>query len=555
MATTEVPPGKPAAQPQLTAEERRKRRRRAVLRRRMVGLALVAAAVATAVLVAGARLAAPDLRLAGPDDGAVLGPQALGGLAFTATTGDPVAVRWAIDGADATAAAVVSGGTSVLRPSGLADGEHVIEARVGDRFPFASRSVSLRIVVDTAPPAIEPRAARIETTPLEPVALRGVVEPGATLRVNGQAARVAPDGSFAVRFPRPPSQIVLEASDRAGNRASAAVPVALVPRRPPEPVRGVHVSALGWANGELRAAVLDMVDRGLITTVEIDLKDESGEIGYDSRVPLGREIGAVKAHYDLQEAVELLHGKGVHVIGRLVAFRDPILARAAWDRGHRDQVIQTPAGEPYAGYGGFTNFAHPVVQQYNIDVAVEAARAGVDDILYDYVRRPDGPLSSMVFPGIEGRAPEKVVAAFLRETREALAPTKAYLGASVFGIAATRPHEIGQSIPAIARHVDYVAPMLYPSHWGPYEYRLANPNAEPYEIVKRSLPDFIAAVEGKGARVVPWLQDFSLGLEYGTDEVRAQIEATLDAGIDEFLLWDPEVTYHAAALRAIEDRR
>ena len=90
--------------------------------------------------------------------------------------------------------------------------------------------------------------------------------------------------------------------------------------------------------------------------------------------------------------------------------------------------------------------------------------------------------------------------------------------------------------------------MVYPSHWGPGEYDVANPNAQPYEIVKRSLDDFQKDVRGTGARVVPWLQDFSLGVPYGPAEVDAEIQGAHDAGIDEYLLWDPAVTYTAAAL-------
>jgi hypothetical protein len=96
--------------------------------------------------------------------------------------------------------------------------------------------------------------------------------------------------------------------------------------------------------------------------------------------------------------------------------------------------------------------------------------------------------------------------------------------------------------------VDYVAPMLYPSHWGPQEYDVASPESEPYAIVRRSLADFKRIVRGTGARAVPWLQDFSLGVQYGEAEVRAQIDGARAAGIDEFLLWDPNVTYTGTAL-------
>ena len=100
----------------------------------------------------------------------------------------------------------------------------------------------------------------------------------------------------------------------------------------------------------------------------------------------------------------------------------------------------------------------------------------------------------------------------------------------------------------MASHLDYVAPMVYPSHWGPGEYGVADPNAQPYDIVQRSLEDFQRDVHGSGARVVPWLQDFSLGVDYGPTQVEDEMRGAHDAGIDEYLLWDPAVTYTAAAL-------
>ena len=189
----------------------------------------------------------------------------------------------------------------------------------------------------------------------------------------------------------------------------------------------------------------------------------------------------------------------------------------------------------------------PVVRRYNIDLARAAGRAGVDEVLLDYVRRPDGPRSSMRFAGLT-TSPEAAIVTFLAQMRKALGSTRTLLGASVFGVAATRPGEVAQDIPAIARHVDYIAPMVYPSHWGPGEYDVADPNAQPYEIVRRSLEDFAGQVRGTQARVVPWLQDFSLGRTYGPDEVRAQIRAARDAGMPEFILWDAGVRYTAGAL-------
>jgi hypothetical protein len=102
----------------------------------------------------------------------------------------------------------------------------------------------------------------------------------------------------------------------------------------------------------------------------------------------------------------------------------------------------------------------------------------------------------------------------------------------------------------MARQLDYVAPLVYPSHWGAGEYNVADPNAQPFQIVQRSLLDFQRDVAGTPARLVPWLQDFSLGVTYGSYQIRAEIAGARRDGIDEFLLWDPSVTYTSSALDA-----
>ena len=515
---------------------------------RPLSLAAVVPAIVLVVLFVALRAAAPDLEPAGPPDGALVGQADLERLQLSVASGAGT-VRWLVDGKDVSGQAQVSGGRSLLVPGSLVDGEHRIEALVGGALPWASAGTSWLVTVDGTPPALELPGDVLRGQVRTAFVLNGLAR-GATDVVAGE--RVIPvgqDGRFEFDFPSPPTEPVeIIARDAAGNTATRVVSVLLVPRLPSNPVRAVHVSADGWANAELRAAVLQLLDEKRINAVELDLKDESGIVGWNAPVPFGREIGAVREIFDLEDAVELLHARGARVIGRLVAFRDPIQAEASWRAGRKDEVIQTPGGKPYSGgYGGFTNFANPAVRQYNIDVAVAAARLGVDDILYDYVRRPDGPLDRMRFPGLEGEASGSI-AAFLAETRKALQPTGALLGASVFGVAATRPDDVAQDIGAMARELDYVSPMLYPSHWGAGEYGVASPNDEPYEIVRRSLEDFKNATYGTGARLVPWLQDFSLGAEYGPAEVKAQIAAARDAGVRDFLLWDPAVTYTSKAL-------
>src|SRR5918994_3249372 len=115
----------------------------------------------------------------------------------------------------------------------------------------------------------------------------------------------------------------------------------------------------------------------------------------------------------------------------------------------------------------------------------------------------------MVVPGLEG-ASSDAVTSFLSETHAALRARGAYQGASVFGIAAAAGDSIAQDVPAMASVVDYLAPMIYPSHWGPGMYRVDNPIKQPYDIAVKSLADFQRVSEGTGVRLLPWIQDFDL---------------------------------------------
>ena len=426
----------------------------------------------------------------------------------------------------------------------LAEGEHRIELSVSRMF-LGDSTFTWRYVVDSIAPGLDVPASLSPVPIDEPVTVEGEVEEGVELRLDDHPID-NDDGSFAVDFDSPPTgSLAFEAIDEAGNRTLRHV---VVPVAYPETPRGVHVSAAAWHNAELRAGIEDLIDRGLIDTVELDLKDESGIVGYDSELAKAKEIGAVTADYDLSETVDYLQGKGIRVIGRLVAFRDPIYANAAWAAGDRDQVVQTPSGDMFSTYGGFTNFTHEDVRAYNRAIALEAQSMGVNDILWDYIRRPEGDPATMVIPGLQASSSDAVTS-FLAEMQRELRPRGAYQGASVFGIAAAAGDSIAQDVPAMGAVVDYLAPMVYPSHWGPGMYRVENPVRQPYDIVKKSVADFQRIGESTGVRFMPWLQDFTIGgVHYGEHEVREQIRAVRELGIERFILWNPNVEYTDEAL-------
>ena len=513
----------------------------------VIAVALVAGLTAGGVMAARV-VSTPTLEVSGPASGTAIGPLQDGRLVFRANGNSRLLRRehWSLDGRDVTRFVQLRDGVAIYRPGRLDEGGHEVDVRAGGGFLGASARKQIDFAVDLTPPFLDVPGP-FRTTAWHPLAVSGKTDANAQVTVAGRTVAVD-HGKFSISLSAPqPRLITVVATDPAGNSTVSQQPMIVVPRRPAAPIRGVHVTADAWGNPALRRGVLALIAEHRINTVEIDLKDEGGIAGWNPPVPLARTIGAAQPIYDLAATVRRLHALGVRVIGRLVCFRDPILAAAAWRDGRRNEVVQTPSGGEYAGYGGFTNVADPVVRAYNVAIAVAAAKAGVDDVLYDYVRRPDGPLSTMHFPGLNGTAADAVVD-FLRQTRLALRPYHTFLGASVFGVAATRPEEVAQDVPQMARQVDYIAPLVYPSHWGAGEYGVADPNAQPYQIVQRSLLDFERDVAGTPARLVPWLQDFSLGVSYGPYQVRAEIAAARHDGIDEFLLWDPAVTYTSSAL-------
>jgi hypothetical protein len=153
------------------------------------------------------------------------------------------------------------------------------------------------------------------------------------------------------------------------------------------------------------------------------------------------------------------------------------------------------------------------------------------------------------YPGKQAQAMRWTMPAFVQYAAKRLHPLGARISVDVFGLSATRDLGIGQLPRRVSRYVDAVYPMVYPSHYNPGEYGINDPNAVPGETVSRSLIDFQRALEGRKARLTPWLQDFSLGRTYTIADVRSQVAAARALHTGGFLLWNAEGLYNAAALQ------
>ena len=512
-----------------------KRRRRG---RAIVAILLIAATIGVGFVAMNA-LRVTEITVSGINDGAMVRPAGLAGtvLEFSIDGGDVTSAQMLLDGFPVSG--VQRYDNRIVWPvPELTEGAHIVTLDVDRRF-FGTATAAVAFTVDGTPPAVELPRVFDPVALDEPVVLAGSVEPGVSLQIGDQRVDTA-SGSFSLTLPSPPGgPVPVIATDAAGNSTEFDV---IVPIGYPH-TTGVHVTAAAWDHDGLRESVVELIEQGRINAVQLDLKDEDGRIGHRTEVRLAQLTGASRELYDLREAIDELHDLGVRVIGRIVAFNDPTLTRYATANGDLDWVVQTPDGRPLAKYGRFTNFNHPVVRQYNLDIAAEAAAAGIDDILWDYMRRPEGDLSGMRIPGWDGGDPSPVIVSFLAEANSMLREAQVFHGVSVFGIAADRGEWVAQDIGAMSDHVDYVAPMVYPSHWGRGEYGVVHPEAQPYDITKASLAQFQRVLAGTNTAVVPWLQDFSMRVNYGPAEVRAQIDAAADLGISDWLLWDPQVTY------------
>jgi hypothetical protein len=338
----------------------------------------------------------------------------------------------------------------------------------------------------------------------------------------------------------------LDSGDDPAAKPAAAKKKVQRPERPAPPadIRGVHVTmALASLPGKLQ----EYTETLGLNTIELDVKDENGEVAYHELAPsLAKHVGSAKRYYDPVKAATEVHEQGIYLIGRVVCFEDPILSEK-----RPELAIASTGGAVWrndAGLG-WTNPYDKRVWNYNVEVAKSAVRAGFDEIQFDYVRFPsDGDIETAVFAGRRREPMAATIARFVHYAANRLRPLGARVSVDVFGLSAARNLGIGQSPRRLARIVDAIYPMTYPSHYGPGEYGLADPSATPGRTVGRSLRDFRRQMRGGKAKLIPWLEDFTLGGTTTLQKVREQIRAARRWKTAGFLLWNPSGVYTMEAL-------
>lgn len=344
---------------------------------------------------------------------------------------------------------------------------------------------------------------------------------------------------------------------------------AVMPEQEPEPEpeqeplgpkKGIYVT--GPIAGHERMGELEqLVASTELNAMVIDIKNDEGIVTYRMEHPMVEELEAGMRYIsDLPELVRRLKEQDVYLIARIVAFKDPLLAQK-----RPDLCVHRKDGSVFLDGNGLAwvnPYCHEV-WEYLMDLAKEAAAVGFDEIQFDYIRFPTEIQDAEVDYGEESQEKSKtdVISEFTAYAYDTLSPLGVQVSADVFGTIIDNEYDaslVGQDYREMAMHLDYICPMVYPSHYRDGVYGIEHPDLKPYETVlaalKASEEVLDAIPEGEQrAKVRVWLQDFTASWvsphqSYGGEQIRQQIQAVYDSGGEEWILWNAKCSYTAEGL-------
>ena len=250
-------------------------------------------------------------------------------------------------------------------------------------------------------------------------------------------------------------------------------------------VKGIYVSGpmAGTAGMD---NLIALVDRTELNALVIDVKNDDGYLTCELDVPLAEQIGSEK-HYikNLPALVQTCKEKNIYLIARVVAFKDPILAEKMpeWSLHNSDgSIFRDKSGLAWV------NPYRKEVWEYLASVGEAAIKAGFDEVQYDYVRfSTDSRMKQVDFgDSTKGRTKTEAISGFTLYASERIHAAGGRISADVYGVVIDSEEDqqiVGQNYVEMSRSLDAISPMIYPSHYGPYNYQIPVPDAQPYDTV------------------------------------------------------------------------
>jgi len=339
---------------------------------------------------------------------------------------------------------------------------------------------------------------------------------------------------------------------------------------PPSVVRGAYMTSCIASGPKLRAPLTALIERSELNAIIIDIKDYTGMLSFDAGSPkFIVNINGCSVR-DMKEFIGELHGKNIYVIGRVTVMQDTV-----YPKTHPDAAVKSKAtGGIWKDKKGLS-FIDPGATEYwehMVTLGKLSYAIGFDEINYDYIRYPsDGNMSDAKFTRSGSSTKSEMMNKFYTYLGREMKKEGIPISADLFGMTTTNTDDlnIGQILEHGLKNFDFVAPMVYPSHYPPNFNGWKDPNLVPYELMyfvnkasvdranaleelesgfvpSSSTPKFIPT--GKYAKKLrPWIQDFDYGKVYTEADIRAQKKGIYDAGITSWMSWDPSNKYTPSA--------
>lgn len=335
------------------------------------------------------------------------------------------------------------------------------------------------------------------------------------------------------------------------------------PKKPVK-VKGIYVSG-PVAGIDRMNELIALVDETELNAMVIDIKNDEGRVTYKMQTDTVLEIEAgVRYISDIEALVQKCKEKDIYLIARIVAFKDPYLAEK-----RPELAVKTKSGGIFKDKSGlaWVNPYRHEVWEYLLEIAKEAARIGFDEIQFDYIRFSTDLKSDKLDFGAEAENKTKtqIISEFTKYVCDGLADDEVFVSADVYGTIIDNETDreiVGQDYVEMASYLDYICPMVYPSHYGNGVYGILVPDTQPYLTVRRAMEaankELLALPEEERAVNRVWIQSFTATwvdghITYGPQQIREQIQGAYDAGYDEWILWNASMKYQRDSLLTEEE--
>lgn len=322
-------------------------------------------------------------------------------------------------------------------------------------------------------------------------------------------------------------------------------------------VRGLYVSAHSVALKGRLDELIELAKKNNINTFVIDVKGDYGELTFPMSDEINKYTKSANKNpiiKEIEPVIKKLKDNGIYTIARIVSFKDTIYAKENPDK----IIVYKDGGKAFTNSDGlvWVSAYDKNLWEYNVTVAKEAAKVGFNEIQFDYVRFPasnGGKLDKVLnYRNTDNMTKAEAIQKYLNYAKKELSPYNVYISADIYGQVGSSSDDmsLGQFWEAVSSEVDYVSPMMYPSHYGKGVYGLAVPDANPYKTIYHSTKDSINRNNNISSPAIirPWIQAFTATwvkghINYGPNEVKEQIKAMKDLGVDEYILWSATNRY------------